>query len=96
MWGIFGSFVFFLHAVAATTEALGRDRDYREPSAFIFMVQIALCLLSLLVVQHGIKLASLLREPVFPVEAREGGMEVTPQVAYQPNAGQYVHVRLPP
>lgn len=96
LWSIFGGLVFFLHAVAAATEALGRDEYYGDPSAFVFVVQIALCLLSLLVVHHGIKLASLLREPVYPVEARGGGMHVTPQVVYQPNEVQYAQARLSP
>lgn len=98
LWSIFGSWVFFLHALAATTEALGSDDDYSDhPSAFIFMVQIALCFLSLLVVRDGIKLASLLREPIFPVEAQDDGVGVTPQVAvYQPNEGPFVQARLSP
>lgn len=96
LWGTFGGFASFLHAVAATTEALGRDEYYGDPSAFVFMVQVALCLLSLLVVHHGIKLASLLQEPVYPVETRGGGMEATPQMVYQPYAVQYAQARLSP
>lgn len=94
VWSLFGGLVFSLHAVAATTEALGRNDYYGEPSAFVFMVQITLCFLSLLVVHHGVKLASLLREPVFPVEVRGSSMDVTPQVgAYRPNEAAYAHTR---
>ena len=95
-WSILGGLVFFLHAVAAANEALSRGEYSDDPSAFIVMVQITLCLLSLLVVRHGIKLASLLREPVYPVASRGGGIHVTPQVAYQSNEMQYAQARLPP
>lgn len=99
VWSIFGGLAFFLHAVAATTEATGHNLYYREPSAFLVMVQISLCFISLLAMHYGIKLASLLREPVFPaVEAPGGGMEVTPQAGayYQPNGVQYAQARLSP
>lgn len=97
LWSVFGGFVFFLHAVAATTEALGRDEYYGDPSGFIVMVQIALCLLSLLVMHYGIKLASLLQDPIFPVEGQGSGVEVTPQGgAYPPNEIPYAQARVTP
>jgi len=90
LWGISGSVIFSLHAVAAATEAISGDDPYDgNPNAFIFMVQVALCFLGLVVVRHSIKLAPLVREPVLPVDGHGGDMEVTPHVVYQSNGVPY-------
>lgn len=97
VWSIFGGLVFFLHAVAAAIEALGRDEYYDgDPSAFILLVQIFLCLLSLIVMHYGTKLTSLVREPIFPVEMQGGDMEVTRQVGAYPPEVPYAQARLSP
>lgn len=68
LWSVFGGFVGFLHALAATTEALYVDEAYRDRSAFVFTVQIVLCLISMLVFHYGFRVASLLREPILAAE----------------------------
>lgn len=79
VWSYFGALVFFLHAVAATSEAFGRQEGLGDPNAFIFCVQIVLCLFSTLVMHYGARVAWLLREPVSPVDMQIREIDVPQQ-----------------
>lgn len=97
LWSFFGGFVLFLHAVAATTEALGRRDSTDDPSAFLCGVQIVLCLTSTLVMHYGTKVASLLREPIAPFDMQIRGMEATQQAApFPPSQATYAQATLSP
>lgn len=83
IWSCVGIVVAWLHAIAAA-EAFQANYYYHSyPPMFIFLLQVALCGLSVLGVYRGCQTTKALREPIHPVE-RQLGLGAPVQVSMHP------------